>query len=757
MTESRKFDSSAVNAITAASSPADVAAAVSTALFGDASVAKVLTESSEKLSWLRLAPGDQLFQQGDPADALYFVVRGGLTVRIHGVEGTDIDVGKIGAGEPVGEMQVFSGGARTASVCSTDGCELIRIPRASIDGLTKSAPEAYERLSNRVESRLRRNRLISSLTDLLGSVDDDLVHDIEEAAKWHRVPRGDFLFHKGDPGDSVYMVVSGRLRASLRDDADHEQVFGEIRRGETVGEAAPFTGSARSADVYALRDSELISFSNDAFETLGDKHPVVLRRIASLAMVRLQRAQGTGAALAPTTSIAVVALSDDVDLDGFISHLGRSLSSSGSTLCVNATSADQTLGTPGLSQLAETDARSRRIDAWLDEVEIRNSFLVLEADKGPTAWSKRCVRQADEIVLVARAGSNPTVTQAEKDLLGTAADGAKIVLVLVHPESTVSPSATATWLEPRKIHRHHHVRDGSHGDIMRVARFIAGRALGVAFGGGGARGFAHIGVVRAMMELGIPIDAVGGTSMGAMISAQVALGWKTDGMSEACSQLFGSWASDVTLPYVSLLGGHKSRTRMQQSIPDVLIEDLWLRYFCVSTSLMTGAIVVHNSGPLRTGLRASASLPGVLPPVIVGDDMLVDGALLRNLPTDLTADLCCGGPVIALDVSGPIEMAAGSWTGDSISGWQVLAQKLNPWSTQAKVPSLAAILQRSIEIPGSAVERSVMEEFSGLYLKLPVQQFGLLDFKCLDQIANAGYEFARPRLERWLEANPLMR
>jgi hypothetical protein len=147
-------------------------------------------------------------------------------------------------------------------------------------------------------------------------------------------------------------------------------------------------------------------------------------------------------------------------------------------------------------------------------------------------------------------------------------------LVLLHRNDAQSPSGTRRWLALRQMDQHFHLRWQNEADFGRLARCVAGRAIGLALGGGAARGFAHIGVIRALEEAGIPIDIVGGTSVGALIAAQWAMGWNAQRILDASRTYVLSPQNDYTLPLVALLTGHRTSELLQNLFGKLDIQDL---------------------------------------------------------------------------------------------------------------------------------------------------------------------------------------
>jgi NTE family protein len=172
---------------------------------------------------------------------------------------------------------------------------------------------------------------------------------------------------------------------------------------------------------------------------------------------------------------------------------------------------------------------------------------------------------------------------------------------------------------------------------VRLARLVSGHGRGLVLAGGGARGVAHLGVLRALHEAGHAFDAVGGTRIGAIIGAGLACGWALEAMTENLRRAFvqGRPLSDGTLPLVAMTRGRRASLMLQRAFGVLEIDDLPMSYFCVSTRL--GGMAVHRRGPLWLWLRASSAIPGVLPPVLHQGGVHVDGALVNDLPTDVMA------------------------------------------------------------------------------------------------------------------------
>jgi predicted acylesterase/phospholipase RssA len=426
------------------------------------------------------------------------------------------------------------------------------------------------------------------------------------------------------------------------------------------------------------------------------------------------------------------------------------MASSGPTLRVSSRSVGRTLGEEH-AQARISEPNHIRLMHWLDEQEARHQYVVYEADAAATAWTGRCIRAADRVVVVGRADADPAPGEIERAISACAAGTTKQSLVLLHAPHREKASGTARWLASRPTSQHFHVRHGRQGDVERLARILTGRAVGLVLGGGGARGFAHVGVIKALAEAGIPIDVVGGTSMGAMIAAQHAAEWAPETMLARTIE-GAKKAFDPTFPLVSLIAGRKAGTMLRRFVGDTQIEDLWLPFFCVSTNLTRGHVNVHRRGSLLKGLLASNAAPGIYPPVVEDGDLLVDGALLNNLPVDVMQTFAGGGTIIAVDVCPPVDLDQNVDYGMGLSGWRAFWNRINPISRAAPFPSIASILMRSTMLGSVSHHNAVVTSLADLHLRPPVDRFPFHAYAAGRDVARVGYQFARERLAEWRPA-----
>ncbi|TCV92838.1 NTE family protein [Luteibacter rhizovicinus] len=535
---------------------------------------------------------------------------------------------------------------------------------------------------------------------------------------WLSLPGGATLFVQGEPSDGMYLLRSGSLASFAPDGStDHLIVAGGI-----VGDVGQITGDCRRRTVRALRDSELLWLPSAAFAGLAADHASVLLATARTAVRRLRDSLADQRAGSPRT-FAVLAHDPGVPARAFATRLVQALAEHGRSALIGP---EHGLGRSG---------------AWFAEREAELDYTVYLDTEGQGLWRNRCRRQADALLLPVLAAQQPAAWP--EDWTRMAPDHRPHHLVLIHPGHDVAHGAAARWaatLAPAT--RQHHVRAGA--DIDRIARLVSGNGRGLVLAGGGARGMAHLGALRALGEAGHTFDAVGGTSIGAIIAAGVAMGWPVERMAETMREAFvsGRPLSDWTLPLVALTRGHRATRMLRRTFGAIDIEDLPIPYFCVSTSLSGEGKSVHREGPLWLWLRATSAIPGVLPPVTHGGGVFVDGALVDNLPTDVMRDDGIGH-ITAVDIRAGTSLTASIDEAISPSPWHVWFQRRRGIVR----PSLVSTLVRAamVNAEAASAERRALAD---LLLSPPLEHIGMLDWGNWRRAVDAGYAYTAEALNQ---------
>ncbi len=560
----------------------------------------------------------------------------------------------------------------------------------------------------------------------VSSAAPELLAALDAECEWFSLPSGSALIHAGEPADGVYFLVSGSLAAFRPAERGRHSLLGYVRPGEPVGEMALVAREPHTSSVFAMRDSEVLKLSPDAFDTLIGAHPGIMRHLARL---MLTRARGGGASpRAEPKVFALISTSPTIDLKLRARTLQAALKRLGARAAIVSEDDERIMSRQGMDS------------AWFDALEKDHDAVFLITPIADTAWFRSCLRQADRLWFFARADARPSLPLLPPEEPSPARQFRLVDVVLLHHGMDRKAATTNEWRDACEASRVFHWRGLEDDDAARLARVIARRSIGIVLSGGGARAYAHIGVIRALREAGLPFDVIGGTSMGAIIAACAAMGWDDNEIETRIRKAFveSNPLGDYVLPVVGLVSGRRVEERLKEHFGDTLIEDLSAPFFAVSTNLVDGDIRVHRGGLLWRALRASISLPGILPPVLDGENrLLVDGAVLRNFPVDVLKSLH-RGPIIGVDVAQRDGIDIEDFRDPpGFFGW-VAAHGLQA------APPIASLLMRAATL---AVDPWEGRSAADLLIAPEMADLDLRDWKRFDEAVAAGYEAAVAALQ----------
>lgn len=711
---------------------------------------------------VRCRAGEMLMRAGEPGDQVYIVLEGRLEALAPIAEGETRVLTEIGPGGLVGEVELIVGGTRQVDIRAIDDSHLVALSRANFDRLLAESPKTWRHVSELVLDRVYRSELLPHLNRLFGPIEGsatELLRELGDDIEFLLVEAGENLFRQGEPADAAYIVISGSLRAAVDTPEGGERIINEVARGEMVGEMALLTDDPRSATIYAVRDSHLARISCRGFERLIDRRPRTLLNLSRLIIERLKRRSvvDTAGSEHPTCIGLLPAGDSAVPLAEVARDLAEGLAAHGSVALLTSAGVDTALGQPGIALSSEVEPSHLRLAGFLHEKEETHRYLLYQADPGWSRWTERCARQADQVVLIGDGEGSPERSEIESRLADVWSSGRapRRSLLLLHPRDLGRPTGTRRWLAERDVDSVYHLRRGHAADLGRTVRILAGRATSLVLGGGGARGFAHLGVLRGLEELGVPVDMIGGSSVGAPIAGWVAQGRSAAASLAAAVKAFSSLL-DYTLPMASLLSGRRISNSIESETGTWDIEDFWLPFFCVSSNLTTARSTIHQRGNSARAIRSSVAIPGILPPVAEQGELLVDGGVLNNLPIDLMREMNPFGPLIAIDVVAPQGPKAKSEFGLAMSGWKLAIERLLPWRKSTPIPGISSTILQSMVVGGSQLRKRVLDDgLADLYLNIHVRGVGLLEFEKVEEVARIGYEESIGRLRQWLESGGL--
>ncbi|WP_350335382.1 patatin-like phospholipase family protein [Coralliovum pocilloporae] len=561
--------------------------------------------------------------------------------------------------------------------------------------------------------RLKSVPLLKSLSD------QDLAHVASKMTRIH-LAASETLFRAGEAGDAIYILAAGSLGIYAEDNPLSRRLVALTKPGETVGEMALITDEPRSATVIGIRDSTLFKLTRQNFERLVTLYPSILIGVSRLLAERLRASfDPQGPRIEPKVTALLPVTSSCAPLD-MANRLADILRASGSSVFI-----------------ATSDDRDQRT-GWFAELESQYDHVLLCGDITSNDWLGRCARQADRILVLSRS-EDVLFSRFQSALLAQRAEHQLVDLVVLHDSERRRPTGTYRCHKDLCFNRHFHIREHQPQDWQRLARLVSGKAVGLVLGGGGARAYAHIGVYKACLEKGIPIDFVGGTSMGAIIAACIAMGWNLDDIIRRIRATFvkSNPLSDYSLPLLGLVSGAKVERLLKEHFRDIQIADMWLPFYCVSSNLTTASVHIHMSGMVREALRASISLPGILPPVINDTGVLVDGGVMNNLPVDIMQQQNPGA-VIAVDVARDLSL-----TPDALR-----REQEKPLWRRFLSPPIFSILMRSGTLASEA-ENQVQLSASDLSITPSLGDIDIRHWRRFDDVVEAGYQSAMATLEQF--------
>ncbi|XP_073170147.1 patatin-like phospholipase domain-containing protein 7 isoform X3 [Lepidochelys kempii] len=728
-----------------------------------------------KVTLHQVTAGTVVSRQGDQDVNIQFVISGLLHVyqrKIDSEEETCLFITH--PGEIVGQLAVLTGEPLIFTIKANRDCTFLSISKSHFYEIMRVQPSVVLGVAHSVVKRM-----------------SSFVRQIDFALDWMEVEAGRAVYRQGDRSDCTYIVLNGRLRSVIRMDDGKKQLTGEYGRGDLIGVVEALTHQPRATTVHAVRDSELAKLPEGALTSIKRKFPQVVTRLIHLLgetiLGSLQQGGhplglhttgskwDAGNAASNLSTVAIMPVSEEVPLTAFTLELKHAVSAIGPALLLTSDNIKQRLGSAALDSIHEY-----RLSSWLGQQEDIHRIVLYQSDSTLTPWTQRCIRQADCILIVGLGEQEPTVGELERMLENTAVRAQK-QLILLHKEDGPLPCRTVEWLNMRSwCSAHLHLRcprrvfsrrslpkliemyervfqkpPDRHSDFSRLARVLTGNAVALVLGGGGARGCSQVGIIRALIEAGIPVDMIGGTSIGSFMSALYAEERSYNQMRIKARQ----WAMemnsvfktvlDLTYPITSMFSGASFNNGISNIFKDKQIEDLWIPYFTITTDITASAMRVHTDGSLWRYVRASMSLSGYMPPLCDPKDghLLMDGGYINNLPADVARSMGAK-VVIAIDVGSRDEMDLTNY-GDTLSGWWLLWKRWNPLVEKVKVLNMAEIQTRLAYVCCVRQLEMVKNSEYCEYIRPPIDRYGTLDFGKFDEICEVGYQHGKTVFNVW--------
>ncbi|NNJ91150.1 MAG: cyclic nucleotide-binding domain-containing protein, partial [Gammaproteobacteria bacterium] len=545
----------------------------------------------ENMAVMEVEAGDYLLRSGEAIEHVYFVIEGRLASLFTRDWGEQRILSELSAGDLIGEVELINGEDCQLDVIALEATRVFQVPYEMFSSLLEHNEDFWVYVSERARAQTWKLLVSQFLNNLFGTSKSDIsdplirlqadndwldfeleiLQRIEKNIHWVTLNRGEVLFRQDEQPDGAYVLVSGTMNVSVLGENNEVRDVALLRQGEIVGELSLITHDKRSATVTAVRDCELFRIDADIFDRVSERYPRIMLGIHKTISKRLRANIPGKEALANSSNIALVSALPDIDLPDTADSLYESLNQYSNTILLSSTLTEQYLKRPNITHSHTGEPGNTRLVQWLNNQESRYDHILYQADSSWNTWTRRCIRQADHVIIVA----DPERPHLSEQLIEhLTISRQQWSLLFTHPSGTERPRNTRQWiadaLPAEKISEDvstrrktdanpkfiHHLRTNHKPDYLRIARILAGYATGLVLGGGGARGFAHLGVLRALEELDVAIDMVGGTSIGAPISGWVAQQMKATESRNAATDAFHSLI-DLTFPSTSVIAGKR--------------------------------------------------------------------------------------------------------------------------------------------------------------------------------------------------------
>ncbi len=555
---------------------------------------------------------------------------------------------------------------------------------------------------------------------------------LEKGTKIH-LNSGQYLFHEGEKKTIIYFVISGRLRA-LKNTGKGQMILGDIGIGEPVGEFALFTGEPRMASVIAIRKSIVLKITQEEYLNLVTKKPELATTMTSFVINRQRRNTFERRKSSPPKTVALVKMDQSLDLNTWIPGMMEYSEKEGSSVHVHL----------------ENKNSSDQGEEFFSSLEAKPGTQILICGRENMTWTQQCLLYADLVIVATHFDSDPRLRPIERELnlYSFGILNKKTYLLLLHEGRAETAINTRKWYEGRSFHMHIHLRRNHKGDSKRFCRIITNKATGIVLGGGGAKGYAHLGALKAMSERGLEVDFIGGASAGAIYGMTINyMQFKPEKMQEIIKDSVARklTSNDLSLPVISMMSGKKIKKFLKETFLDTRIEDLWINSFCVTTNYNTAKLETHRKGPIWKTILASISVPGIFPPVVLNKNLHIDGSVMDTLPIEPMYDYPVEN-IIAISLSN-LQEAEIDFE-ETPSSWKLLWDKVTR-RNKYQIPGFYSIVENSLNLNSMNKQGNISDQASH-YWPMDLNQYNFLDDSKWEEIQEQGYIQA----SKYLDAIP---
>lgn len=724
-------------------------------------------EQNEVLGLLQLQrfkPGSYLIEMGQAPKGVDLIVAGKTVVEVLDEGGGRTAVATPGPGQLLGETAVINGGTASAYVQAAGHVTTLHFPADAFRDFYRRSENFHRYIDNLIEMRGRWPELMGLLSHnpFIRTLGREDLGRLLTSCTIVRPAWGENVITAGQPGDDVFIVNKGELQVLGPRKGKHRRpVLKTVGHGELTGEVALLMQTPRTADVVAgkTRATELLRIAGATFVEVVNRNPMVRRQFStSMAAMGLD----LGPATRPTSDQSVPyvvgvapglgattlaygvagALRDAVDLtvvdlDGEQTAQRLGFEVKGAKVRGIAVHEARVPDDWGFRVIwpKKRSSAPKLLEALREDPAREESGKYALFTGGITDEAAReTLRRANDIIYI-RFGDQDLADLPIRDgqhlfQAVRLKDGVPLPIATNRKTARIpeDPDSAAAFWSRGDLHSICGEATPLGRAAERTVRLLRGRSVGIALGGGGAFGYAHIGLIRVMREEGIPIDFITGTSFGSLVGAQYVAG----GM-EGMDLLVAKGKQLVVLTFGSLLMPSLCGRYMDHLNGKTMMSETEVPFYPVSLNLMTGREYVLPRGTLGDAMHSASCLPGMFPAWRVGPSTrLVDGGMINNVPVstlfDVGADFIVGSNIVPPNPEGS-SMPLGN---------RPIAHKTKMFGMLERVDDLMRSVTGMMSQNGR--DRAVQADF---LFDLQIEGFEAHDFHRGAQISRAGYEQAR--------------
>ena len=725
---------------------------------------KTLEKIILKSKYYKSKENEIIFDLGDDAfSGIILLIHGKIKTFTNQEKPAEI-VNEILKGDIFNILSIFHEDLRSFAATSVEESEFLFIPKDVLENICQTDKIFHNNLHKKITLEFNKHKLEKILANFYSKeVDNNILKELMNSGEWINLKDNTKLFEFGEQSDSIFFLIRGFLKAFIPNKSELQEV-GEIKEGEVIGEMGLLSDEPRSASIYSTRESLLFKITKDKFDNLMLKNPSVLFALSKQIILRFKKNQNLKNENENTIFLNLLHTSKNLDNSIVNSNFGKSMEKAlnkyEKAYYLNKTIVEEVLSIKNINKTLESDGKSFILDDFINKISKDYKYIILDSEINNTPWTTWCTTLSDKYLFLLNPSlgiDNDEIINLMNNIQSDTPNHLMVdrQLIICHDNKNIFPSGTIEHLnalDPVSIHYHINIKQEN--DFLRLARMITNKSVGLAFGGGGARALAHIGVYKAILEKNIPIDVVCGTSAGSMMAAIIASGYSVDEVEEIWEKFSKDikiTLSDYNLPHSSVWNGENLYNSYFKIFENRRIEDLWLPMFGCAANITSAELEVIDRGKIWRAVRASSSLPGALSPVIENNSLFVDGGLMNNLPGNILKEKY-NSKIISINVSPEVELEPKFEKFPNQNNLFLkklfLNKRYRAEYGHLNIPTLGEIMIRSI-MTGSANKTKEVAEMSEIFFDVPTNGYSMTDFIGAKSLIKKGYDYARERLNNY--------